>query len=559
MRLRDIVLITAIAGSVASCARHDDRVVATVDGYKITASMFRERYLKTQEPGGVRDNIVRRQQILSNMINERLILADADRQDFADRADFRKRMEEISSQALLDAYARRISVDTMTVNEAELWEEFRAQNTKVKARYLYASSEERAWELKDRIQSGATFEQLARDVFDDPGLANNGGDLGYFGWGEMESGLEEVAFTQPVGDVSDPVRLSMGFAIVRVDNRVHMPLSSEQDYAQKRQTLEEVVRQRKTIRLVKALADGIRQSLSPAFNENAVQEVFKDWAQITQTQNVEMPGTVRSTAEPALSEQQMVRFRDRGWTVREFLEKAGMTTPRQRARVKSADDVKQIAVGLAIREEILARAKRLGLEKDSLVTRQIDVMQLEYKLKYWSRSVRDSVGQHGWPEAELRAYFESNRDKLTVPPEANVAEILVATLPEAQHLREKLTHGGDFAALARRHSLRRWAAQRGGELGYGPKSSYGVLGERIFAVGVGELIGPEFVDPYYGVFKVLGKRPARPMTFEEARETIISHLSSLRKQEVFVEAVQLLRSTASINIDIDALAHVTLE
>ena len=71
--------------------------------------------------------------------------------------------------------------------------------------------------LKQQIEAGASFEELAREHSEDPGSARQGGSLGSFGRGVMDPAFEDAAFRLALGEVSDPVRSAFGFHLIRVD------------------------------------------------------------------------------------------------------------------------------------------------------------------------------------------------------------------------------------------------------------------------------------------------------------------------------------------------------
>jgi hypothetical protein len=71
--------------------------------------------------------------------------------------------------------------------------------------------------LVGRIRRGESFEQLAREHSADRATAEDGGDLGWFGPGELVAELERAAFALPPGSVSDVVESAIGLHIIRVD------------------------------------------------------------------------------------------------------------------------------------------------------------------------------------------------------------------------------------------------------------------------------------------------------------------------------------------------------
>lgn len=65
----------------------------------------------------------------------------------------------------------------------------------------------------------ADFAELAEKYSEDLGSKSRKGDLGYFGRGVMAQEFEEAAFTQPIGQVGEPVRTMFGYHLIKVENR----------------------------------------------------------------------------------------------------------------------------------------------------------------------------------------------------------------------------------------------------------------------------------------------------------------------------------------------------
>jgi peptidyl-prolyl cis-trans isomerase D len=71
-------------------------------------------------------------------------------------------------------------------------------------------------DIRRQIESGASFEAMAKAHSDDPGTAQNGGDLGFISRDIMDPAFEAAAFSLDTGEVSSPVRSAFGFHLVRV-------------------------------------------------------------------------------------------------------------------------------------------------------------------------------------------------------------------------------------------------------------------------------------------------------------------------------------------------------
>ena len=99
-----------------------------------------------------------------------------------------------------------------TVNkEVKMNKEF----TQVRASHLLVKTEEEVKKLREEILAGKDFAEVAKEISLCPSGAK-GGDLGYFGRGQMVPEFDAAAFSLPVGEVSEPIKTQFGWHLLVV-------------------------------------------------------------------------------------------------------------------------------------------------------------------------------------------------------------------------------------------------------------------------------------------------------------------------------------------------------
>ena len=109
--------------------------------------------------------------------------------------------------------------------------------------------------IKQEIDAGAEFETQAREKSQGPSAAN-GGDLGYFGRGQMVAPFENAAFELAPGEVSGIVETRFGFHLIQLLDRKSPTQTVEKDHAEE---IRIYLWQRKAQRAVKDAVTRLKQ------------------------------------------------------------------------------------------------------------------------------------------------------------------------------------------------------------------------------------------------------------------------------------------------------------
>lgn len=276
--LRGALLALALiaAGSSIAAAQKLDGIAAVVNDDVVLESDIEEQLFLFLQSANTRPDSAQvdslRKQILEQLINERLLVAEAKKQNLAvTDAEVERRVsaaieeakkrlggeaalseqlqrENMTIDKLRDKYRadmrrsmllekvieRSVPKRNVPASEAEAYfkanparfprvpAELRLSVIQIPVRPDSASDTKgraAAIAARKRILAGEKFAKVAAEVSDDPNSARSGGDLGFFTSGTMEPALEQMAFGLKLNEVSQPLRTPYGWHIVETLER----------------------------------------------------------------------------------------------------------------------------------------------------------------------------------------------------------------------------------------------------------------------------------------------------------------------------------------------------
>lgn len=116
---------------------------------------------------------------------------------------------------------------------------------------------ERAASALERVKKGEDFAELAKLLSEGPSN-KNGGDLGFFKRGKMIKEFEDIAFSLKKGDISDLVKTSEGYHIIKVED---IKEETVKPYTEVRDQIESSLIQDESMDLAKEKAQNLRDQI----------------------------------------------------------------------------------------------------------------------------------------------------------------------------------------------------------------------------------------------------------------------------------------------------------
>lgn len=139
-------------------------------------------------------------------------------------------------------------------------------------------AEQEIREIYDQIMQGGDFAAIAKEKSDDPGSAQKGGELPWFGSGSMVKEFEDVAFSlKEKGDISAPVLSPFGWHIVKLLDRKQLEPFSEK----KAELLRRIARDERGNKGQLSLIEKLKKEYNLTLNQPVVDRMVK----LTETYN----------------------------------------------------------------------------------------------------------------------------------------------------------------------------------------------------------------------------------------------------------------------------------
>jgi peptidyl-prolyl cis-trans isomerase C len=203
----------------------ENKVLAIVNGKEITA-MDVDAFIRNLGPQRAAQFNTEegKQQILQELINQNLFLADAVESNLESTEQCKFELQKMKEVVLTQVNVNN-TVSSVNIEPGEVVNFFAANKAKynvpesTSTSHILVKTEEECNDLYDKIMKNEIeFVDAAKEYSQCPSK-QNGGDLGMFPKGQMVPEYDAVSFAMEVGEISKPVKTQFGYHIIKLNEK----------------------------------------------------------------------------------------------------------------------------------------------------------------------------------------------------------------------------------------------------------------------------------------------------------------------------------------------------
>ncbi len=487
--------------------------------------------------------------VLDRMIQERVWIKSATAAGFDRKPEIASQIRLQTSAIILRGYFADMVTARAKASDEEVeqyYDSHKAEYTtpeRVAWRHILVPTEKAALAARAEITKGLDFEAAARKFSTDAISRDAGGWLGYINAGGVppdsnaaDPALAEAAFKAPVGEVSQPIRSSHGWHLIKVDQ--HDP-DTVRPIEGVRSAVEFKISNERSQALYTAMLD----SLKTAFKVTNVSDT---------TKVLGPPTTVLASING-----QPITVADLDAQIAQYPEM-------QRAQFQTAV-ARNSVVDRMVQERVWLRSATLaGYDKKADVKGQLDQQRNSIILRGYFNDV--VVGRSKPGDEEIAQYYAAHLTDYTSPERVSWRHILLPTQKAAVSTRAQIAKGLDFEEAAKKFSTDPLSKASGGWLGY--LTAGGVapdsfandpkLSAVAFTLGSKQVSDPVQSPRGWHILQVDQHDSVTVRPLEGVRTSIEFKISNERSQDLYTSMLDSLKVAYGVKVVADSAKFAEL-
>lgn len=491
-------------------------IVAKINNYPITRIEFDDRMAMAP---GLYETFESKQQLLTEMINDRLMYQEGLKRGFDQTQDFQERISDIRKNTMFQTWYEREVVKKIQITDAQK-KKYYAKNKnefvipeQASAREILVLTKPEADSLYQVVSaSPALFESLAQVRSLSP-TKSNGGDMGLFRRGTHPEEIENALFKAKPNTILTPIysEAKGGYVLLKLED---LKPRKVRNYNETAPEIENRMRAQSIEQTFKTKTDGFRNACQTTIIEDAF------------NQNLD---TVARIDNEIISQQH----------INDYLSKI---PPFYRSDFETPEGKRRI-----LDQIILEKTWLRQLEKEKYWLLNSVFSSLEQNIKgNLINSIRKTevTDKVFLTDDDIMKVYKKNIDEYKVPKQFRVREISVSTESVASAIRKlAVTSKMPFDSLARELSNSP-TKRMGGDMGFFPLGTKSkIIEETVLKLKTGQISQViKQNDSTYTILKLEEIKPASTKTFDEVKPTLQRKLRTEREQQRFTTFINEIKN-----------------
>lgn len=528
-------------------------VIAEINGLTVSADHFRnafkEYYYRTGQV--LAPDPETREAILNTQFNTYVLAVHAMDEGIDEQEETINQLKAIERRVLTEEYLEQIILADLEVTVPELRAYYLRFNTQLRASHLFGRTKEQIDQYYQRLQNGESFEELAKEAFQNDYLANNGGDIGRFTTDDLDIAFENAAFALKEGEISEPVRTAQGYSIIKITDRVTKPIITESEFNQNRDQLESYVYKKKKELAIRDHLFNFSENVVLTESADELWETFDDnYALMTQKDPEFITNLYRSNTI-------LANFKEFEFSQSQFVEEYLASSSAMLNSISDKASFINFIKGVAYRAYMVQGAKEAQIDDQELVQASIDETYYTYLANQVNRRIEASID---FTPAELFEAYQENRDNFYTPLQVSMQRIVLSDEDQANRLRGELTAGANFTEAVSTFTTNNEDRFTNGELGFQSIKEYGFNSTALARLEVGELSEVlQYSENEFHIYKMLDRMEAKPMSFAEAQPMVDQFLTRKKLQELRARLIEDVKEKHNAVVDLEKLNELTIQ
>lgn len=552
------ILFSAII--LVQCSKSSDAgngVIAKIDGDAVTAGDMFERYPQARLAQSSDDEI---KQAVDDFVKRQVYVKDALALGYRDSASTKSQIQNVEDQRLFQFVYEKDILDSV-ISDATLREMYEKSRYEIHARHILVPyrglpratttrSKEEALavcaHVMQQLKEGASFEDLANKFTEDPSGKNNGGDLGWFGWGKMVGPFQDVAFGLKVGEVSDIVETQFGMHIIKLEGRRETSVGT---FEESKDQLRKMAAREKSAEL-QELAQKFIFNIKADHNFQLINPNLEAFFKIFNVSTHKI-GPVDIVLKNISFSLPFFTLDGKEYGSEWIITETGKLDAQSRPSITNPNDFRTLLENMVVHHLIINYGYEKGYAADPGFKKSVKSVQENI---IYNNYVREQINANLNPtEDELKQYYEEHKDSDYSQKEmVQVQEVYVKSQTRADSIYKQIQKGTDIGLMARKYTERSNAKERDGELAPFPAGRYAEMGKQAFTMSVGEISAPIKVGAGYSIIKIMKKIPSGPESYERVKGRVKNDINRVLREKRSNEQYEKLTKKYRVKVDYDA-------